>query len=373
MLMPSPLPRNAPAAPPKHRPVAAGSLREGQKDETRRAALFVPWKIVSMLTISFDLRGRSRTSLGALGGAQPLRGRAAESPRLLPALWLMPDFCYKRRMRSSFRAIPQAISVSALLLACGGVSELELGSTLASSSGGASAATGGKAATGGNASGGKLTTDGKPGVNPGSGASSSAGGAVSNGGSSAGGSPGIIPVPPQVANNCDSLCKRQVAANCPNEDDLAGCITGCRLFATLPACSGTSENYFSCSANSPAYCNGQGEADFAGCEGAEVNQLVCVLNNSMNPALEKPCSGYCKLRDATFCPNNGSRSDCSLGCSLYGSAAPSCTDEWQAYLGCAQTSPFMCNAQGEGEPQNCTLQILAYAGCILTAASTTTP
>ena len=37
--MPSPLPRNAPAAPPKHRPVAAGSLREGQKDETRRDEL----------------------------------------------------------------------------------------------------------------------------------------------------------------------------------------------------------------------------------------------------------------------------------------------------------------------------------------------
>ncbi len=278
-------------------------------------------------------------------------------------------------MLCSLRAIlPPAVSISALLLACGGVSELEFGPTLASSIGGASSAAGGKAATAGNATGGKLTTGGKPGVNPGSGGGgSAAGGTVSGGGSAAGGTPGIIPVPTEVANLCDSLCKRQVAANCPNEDDLAGCITGCRLFATLPACSGTSKNYFSCSANSPAYCNVQGKADFAGCEGAEVNQLVCVLNNSMNPTLEQPCAIYCKLRDATFCPNNGTLSDCSLGCSLYGSAAPSCTDEWLAYLGCAQTSPFMCNAKGEGEPQNCTLQGLAYTGCILTAASTTTP
>ncbi|MDX2055698.1 MAG: hypothetical protein SFV15_25070 [Polyangiaceae bacterium] len=297
-------------------------------------------------------------------------------------------------MASALRAVSSGFVVSFIAVACGGVSELDpnfgvgpMGSLTGGSTGsGGAPLSGGKQGAGGNSnngSGGKAATGPTGGVFFSTGGAAGAGGKAASGGARAaggslavGGTPGSgtggtppIPVPPELAAQCDLLCVRQTAAQCAIEDDYAGCITGCRLFVNANGCATPYQNYFSCAQKAGVYCNNQGKADFAGCEGQEVTAQLCVLNAAMDPALQQPCVKYCTTRNATFCPNNGTISDCTLGCALYGGASPTCTDEWQAYLACAQTSAFACNANGEGEAQNCTLQGLAFYGCILTAAS----
>lgn len=69
VLMPTPLPPSAAAAPPKHRPVAAGSLREGHDgcgaapQACPRSCPFRSSEIVSMLTICCSTLRERRSPL----------------------------------------------------------------------------------------------------------------------------------------------------------------------------------------------------------------------------------------------------------------------------------------------------------------------
>jgi hypothetical protein len=44
-----------------------------------------------------------------------------------------------------------------------------------------------------------------------------------------------------------------------------------------------------------------------------------------------------------------------------------CTEDWKAFIACAEVAEVSCNAEGDPAPDGCGLPYLAYLTCMLEA------
>jgi hypothetical protein len=157
-----------------------------------------------------------------------------------------------------------------------------------------------------------------------------------------------------------------VAADCANEGTLEECINGCNFTIRLEECSEAWDALFACADEADEVeCNSDGEASFVGCASEYNAAYVCVFEDGLNEDIEPQCSAHCAAASEAECENGGSENDCTNGCMLFGSVFSVCEERWVSYLECGAEADFMCNADGEPEPEGCGTPFILFLACVV--------
>ena len=86
----------------------------------------------------------------------------------------------------------------------------------------------------------------------------------------------------------------------------------------------------------------------------------------MDPDLDAPCEASCEAQEDAMCTNSPTSADCRPQCGLVGAAVPVCKAEYMAYLACAGSAEFTCDAQGDPQPEGCASTSLPFLACVVT-------
>lgn len=246
------------------------------------------------------------------------------------------------------------------------------GATTGGSGGDAGSATtggsGGSGGKGGSSSGGSGGSGTGGNGEAGEGASGGTGGtamAGTGGMAGTGAMTGYRPPDSQI-DGCTLLCAASVEAMCENGDGLAQCLEGCRFGIRLEACSDLWDEFFECTDDSEPECDGDGEVTWPECVAEYAAVIGCAYDDAMDPDLDAPCEGFCEAQGSVTCGNSASNADCENECGLVGAAVPVCKQQYLAYLECAAEADFMCDAEGDPEPEGCATTALPFLACVVT-------
>ena len=237
-----------------------------------------------------------------------------------------------------------------------------------------STTTGGSGGKGGSSTGGSSGKGGSAGS--GTGGSGQAGEDASGGtgGSAMAGSGGMAGTgamsgyrpPDSQIDGCTLMCAAAVEAMCENGDSLAQCQEGCRFGIRLEACSDQWDDFFECTGDSDPECDADGEVTWPDCIAEYAAIIGCAYDDAMDPDLEAPCEDFCAAQDGLVCENSPSAADCRNECGLVGAAVPVCKTQYMTYLACAGDADFMCDMQGDPQPQGCAAAGLPFLACVVT-------
>jgi hypothetical protein len=228
---------------------------------------------------------------------------------------------------------------------------------------GVTAGSGGRSGRGGSSTFGGAGASGSDANGPGGWGPGGAGGAVAAGagGSEEGGSGGEPPtIPPELAENCDSLCEKLEQADCPDQQPNPQCAIACKAAIEQPECVDAFETLFECAEDSEVVCSGA-EPTIQDCDAEFTSAVECVIGNLSDPELEVPCADYCERVAALEC----AIADCETTCQGAGSVIPSCKPLWTEFLACSEGKTLMCNASGQPIAAECQEQATSFVTCLL--------
>lgn len=251
----------------------------------------------------------------------------------------------------------------------GGSAGVMTGGSGGSGGGSGSGTTGGSGGKGGSGSSGK-----GGGAGTGTGGSGEAGEGAMGGTGPAAGTGGMAGAaamsgyrPPDTQiDGCTLMCAAAVEAMCDNGEPLAQCLEGCRFGIRLEACSDQWDTFFECTGDSEPECDGNGEVTWPECVAEYAAVIGCAYDDAMDPDLDAPCESFCDAQDGLMCDNSTTNQECQNDCGLVGAAVPVCKDQYMAYLGCAGDAEFMCDANGDPQPQGCAQTGLPFLACVVT-------
>jgi hypothetical protein len=253
----------------------------------------------------------------------------------------------------------------------GGSAGATTGGSGGSAGGNATGGNGGSGGKGGTASAGK---GGGAGMGTGGDGEAGEGASGGTGGTAMAGNGGMAGVaamtgyrPPDTQiDGCTLMCAAGVEAMCENGDPLAQCQEGCRFGIRLEACSDQWDEFFQCTGDSEPECDADGEVTWPECVAEYAAVIGCAYDDAMDPDLEAPCEGFCAAQDGLMCMNSPSAADCRNECGLVGAAVPVCKTQYMTYLECAGDADFMCDMQGDPQPQGCNAAGLPFLACVVT-------
>jgi hypothetical protein len=236
-----------------------------------------------------------------------------------------------------------------------------------------SGATGGNGGKGGSGTGGKAT-GGSAGSGTGGSGEAGEGAMGGTGNAPAAGTGGMAGVaamtgyrpPDEQIDGCTLMCAAAVEAMCENGDPLAQCLEGCRFGIRLEACSDQWDDFFACTNDSEPECDTNGEVTWPDCVAEYAAVIGCAYDDAMDPDLEAPCDGFCDAQDGVMCTNSPAAGDCRNECGLVGAAVPVCKSQYMAYLECAGDADFMCDMQGDPQPEGCATTGIPFLACVVT-------
>jgi hypothetical protein len=255
------------------------------------------------------------------------------------------------------------------------------GGSAGSESGGSSASgTGGTGGKGGGNTGGSTGKGGSGGkggsAGSGTGGNGEAGEGATGGvgGSAVGGSGGMAGVgamtgyrpPASQVDACARLCAAGTELMCENAVSEEQCVSDCRFGIRLEVCSAQWDALFECTDDSEPECDGNGEVAWPDCVAEYADVISCAYGDAMDPDLDAPCEAFCEAQDGAMCTNSPTTADCRPQCGLVGAAVPVCKAEYLAYLMCAGGADFMCDAQGDPQPEGCASTSLPFLACVVT-------
>jgi hypothetical protein len=241
-------------------------------------------------------------------------------------------------------------------------------------SSGSSGTTGGSGGKGGSSTGGSSGKGGKGGTGTGGTGEAGEPGTGGTGGSAMAGTGGMAGTgamtgydPPDTqVDGCTLMCAAAVEAMCENGDSLAQCQQGCRFGIQLEACSDQWDDFFECTGDSEPECDGNGEVTWPECVAEYAAVIGCAYGDAMDPDFDAPCEGFCDAQDGLMCTSSVSNADCRNECGLVGAAVPVCKQQYLAYLACAGDAEFMCDENGDPQPEGCVQSGLPFLACVVT-------
>jgi len=92
------------------------------------------------------------------------------------------------------------------------------------------------------------------------------------------------------------------------------------------------------------------------------------LSFGVTPQVADGCDALCAKEATANCPNQGTTSDCALGCRLLLNN-PACTTATTALFACEGTSTVSCDSTGKASLDGCGVQSLTSAACFLQSAN----
>jgi hypothetical protein len=234
------------------------------------------------------------------------------------------------------------------------------GGTKASAGSGGTAARGGSSPVGGTgASGGRGGSAGadEPGSS-GQGGASGALAAGAGGREEAGSGGGGPTIPPELPENCDSVCEKLEQTDCPGQQPNPQCAVACKAAIEQPECVDAFETLFACAEDSEVVCNGA-EPTLSDCDAEFTSAFECAIKNLSDPELEAPCADYCARAADLDC----AIADCEATCQSAGSVVPSCKPLWTDFLACSDDKTLTCSAFGPPIADECQDQAISFLLC----------
>jgi hypothetical protein len=224
--------------------------------------------------------------------------------------------------------------------------------------------------TGGIAMGGAAGSSGEAGSSsdasggdPGSGGSTA--GAANGGMAGAGAMRGYHPPGAQV-EGCTSMCQRQTAANCENEETEEQCFDGCRIGIQFEPCASAWDAMFACAETAEVTCAAEGQATAAECITEYAGVVSCVFEDNLDPAYDPRCDDYCGALEGAACTNAEPASECASTCVIIGSAFPVCDALYTNFLACGTDSDITCDDQGSPTASACAADYVLFLNCLVT-------
>lgn len=155
---------------------------------------------------------------------------------------------------------------------------------------------------------------------------------------------------PEVADDCTTVCEKEVALDCSSFATELECVAACEQAGSEDlGCAGEWTDYLTCAVDVDFVCE-EGVPATEGCADELTAYRACaepqVIEQLLDsdPELLAQCEDYCEAETALECSSYEDAEQCLTSCQALGSDLVGCETEWQDYLDCSEEGEFVCSA-----------------------------